>query len=64
MAKHVQFNLTEKEFDILYLLMKETRVLGLMDGYEVFGWDVEDWKAFNRALERANYIAGMKDDDH
>ena len=53
MVKHIKVSFTPKEFAMVHLTMKDKRVELLMDGYGG-EMDVEEWKAFNRAIERMN----------
>lgn len=53
MVKHIQVSFTPKEFAMVHLTMKYKHAELLMDGYGN-EMDVEEWKAFNRAIERMN----------
>ena len=53
MVKHIQVSFTPKEFAMVHLTMKYKYAELLIDGYGG-EMDVEQWKAFNRAIERMN----------
>jgi len=53
MVKHIQISFTPKEFAFMHLLMKQKYDELLTFGYNQ-EMDVEQWKAFNRAMQRMN----------
>lgn len=59
MAKY-EFSLTPKEFSMVYLIMKAQWSELIGEDYRDLGWSREDYKAFNRALEKMNMKAHEK----
>jgi len=53
MVKHIQISFTPKEFTLIHLMMKQKYDELLTFGYDE-EMDVEEWKAFNRAIEKMN----------